>query len=253
MSDTHGGLRTHTSASTSQVSVDSDWAGRHVTRRPSTGGVIGVNNAIATFWVRMQATAAPSSRDPDLYAIGPVKARDSLFVLEMWREVRTEIRTDSQVARAASLSYGLRKVKRIELKFLFLQEMTMRGEITITCTEGKSNPAKPVTREDLERIRPSVGLVAKTNGKEPTDDICALVDRCGRDLRSRECVRSVRQMSSWWVPSSDENCTSHHEGKRHISWHPHIRRCLLLPRVQFRRRVSVSQLPSVSSCVSATC
>ena len=65
---------------------------------------------------RMQATASLC------FSVQFVEQR-----LGQMDQVRAGVRTDSQIARAAWLSEGLRNMKHIELKFLFVQEVTKRG------------------------------------------------------------------------------------------------------------------------------
>ena len=84
-------------------------------------------DAVITSWVRMQATPAFSSEEAELHAIGSGFV-ETLFVRhllgELGYDVRAEVRTDSHVARPVVLSQGLRRMKHIELRFLFAQEVT---------------------------------------------------------------------------------------------------------------------------------
>ena len=95
----------------------------------------------------------------------------------MARAVRSQVRAGNQVTRAASLSQDVRKMKYIELEFLFCAA----GDDT-RHTSGLDNLADIlimlVTCLHLERVRISVGLLAKTNDHEHVDGNCAFVRIC---------------------------------------------------------------------------
>ena len=63
-----------------------------------------------------------NSTQSDLASSNPCLS--STFLEGLGDEVRTDVRTDSQVAHATALSQGLREMNHVELKFLVVQEVT---------------------------------------------------------------------------------------------------------------------------------
>ena len=124
--------------------VDSAWAGFHVSRRSCSGGLLALTGAIITSSPPMQATPALNSCVAELFAIrsGFVETLSvNHLEEELGHDVRAEVRTHSQVARSVVHSEELCKMKHIELWFLFVQEVTKRGEISNSRDRTQAHPA----------------------------------------------------------------------------------------------------------------
>ena len=91
----------------------------HVSRRSCSGGLLAVNDAVITSCRRPPSL---SSSEAELDAIGAGFVETwfvTHFLEKRGHDVRAEVRTDSRVSRTVVFPQGLRKMKHIELRFLF--------------------------------------------------------------------------------------------------------------------------------------
>ena len=151
------------------IYVDSDWAGCHDTRRSTSGVSLFVLGANILSRSRTQATVALSSGEAELYAIGSGTA-DALFVRSLVEESRLFqkanlcVFTGSNVGKSIASRFGAsRKTKRVELRYLYVQELVASGMLRIKKVLGTLNPAdtltKYIAKDTLHRHLPTFGFV----------------------------------------------------------------------------------------------
>jgi hypothetical protein len=105
---------------------DSDWAGCAKTRRSTSGGMILRGAHLLAHWSTTQSTVALSSAEAELNAL--IKAAsETLGVMNMLKamgkDFKVEIFTDSSAANGIVHRLGCGKVKHLEARQLWLQEV----------------------------------------------------------------------------------------------------------------------------------
>jgi hypothetical protein len=158
------------------VFVDSDWAGCRRSRKSTSGGVIKVGAHVIKTWSTTQATIATSSGEAELHAMydGAARGLGLKTVLEEMN-VRPELAlcrvcTDSSAAKAFVSTRGLGRMRHVEVKLLWLQEMVQKGRIRVGKVHGATNVADVLTKyhsaEAMYRILAQHGIqFAASTGK----------------------------------------------------------------------------------------
>ena len=116
------------------VLVDSDWAGNTDTRKSTSGGVLKVGKHVIRTWSSTQTTVATSSGEAELIAMYGGATRGlgmQTVMIEMGLSSQLKmvrISTDSSVAKSFVATRGLGKMRHVEVKFLWLQEIVQVGK-----------------------------------------------------------------------------------------------------------------------------
>ena len=144
---------------------DSDWAGCKTSRRSMSGGLVTLAGGTLKAWSNRQASVALSSGEAEYYA--SVKcAAELLGVRSLARDLGWEfglrMLIDSTAAKAIASRLGTGKVRHLEVRFLWLQELTRSHQLSIAKIAGTVNPADVLTKsrtfhEALSLLR-AVGL-----------------------------------------------------------------------------------------------
>ena len=119
------------------VHVDADWAGCPSTRKSTTGFVIYILGTPVSFGSRTQATIASSSAESELYAICTGTSEGlhlKMFLQEsgLASKVNIRIHTDSTAGKSIATRQGTsKKAKHIDIRFLYTQQLTKDGIISI--------------------------------------------------------------------------------------------------------------------------
>ena len=75
--------------------------------------------------------------------------------------VEARLSTDSSAAKAVANRRGLGKLRHVELKWLWVQDMVKEGRVKLKTVRGDENVAdhltKPKTRADIEELLKTVG------------------------------------------------------------------------------------------------
>ena len=135
--------------------VDSNWADCKETRRSTSGGALVHGKHTLATWSVTQAVQALSSGEAEYYALlrGAVEAlglaatAEELNFLFRWVP---RLGSDSNAARGAASRHGLGKLKHLELKYLWLQQVLRQGRLTLARLPGEENFADLLTKHLAE-------------------------------------------------------------------------------------------------------
>ena len=112
------------------VHVDSNWASGPERKSTTSGGMMMINGTVVKHWSRTQVARALSTAEAEYYAV-VTGAAEGLGMQSMMADlgVTTQARvwTDSNAAKAIASRRGLGKTRHVELRYLWLQEMTKSG------------------------------------------------------------------------------------------------------------------------------
>ena len=140
------------------VYVDSDWAGDRQQRKSTSAGLVIVGGIVVKSWSRTQRGRSLSSAEAEYYAI-VTGAAEALAVQALAEELgwkmSVRVHTDSSAAKAVASRRGLGKLRHIELKYLWVQELLQEQRIAIKKINGLDNPADCLTKpKDFKCFEP---------------------------------------------------------------------------------------------------
>jgi len=154
------------------VYVDSDFAGCHVTRKSTAGGIITWGGRLLKGWSKTMASIALSSSEAELGAVarGVVEGLGLQSVLrDFGVHLIIRIRSDATAAIGMCRRLGLGRVRRLATADLWVQQRVRSGEVTLGKLPGTENPADALTKNvpgmTLEYLSGLVGL--RRVGKRP--------------------------------------------------------------------------------------
>ena len=120
------------------VHVDSDWA-KGPERKSTSGGMMMIGTVVQQ-WSRTQATRALGTAEAECYAV-VTGAAEGLGMQSMMADLGlsalVRFWTDSNAANAIASRRGLEKTRCVELKHLWLQEVTKSGRVKKSPTGAK--------------------------------------------------------------------------------------------------------------------
>jgi hypothetical protein len=128
---------------------DSDWAGCKRSRRSMSGGMAVVGGAVVKSWANRQATVALSSGEAEFYSAGKAAAEligIKSLMMDMGWNAGIKLHVDATVAQAMANRQGIGKIRHLEVRYLWLQEMAKSGVIAVRKVSGIFNPADVLTK-----------------------------------------------------------------------------------------------------------
>ena len=132
-----------------EVHTDSDWAGCRRTRRSTSGGCITIGKHMLKSWSTTQATVALSSAEAEFQAMIEGATRSlglQSMLCELGAPMEVVLWTDSSAAKSYSSQRGLGRIRHLEVKNLWLQEIVCRGRLRLCKVLGTENPADILTK-----------------------------------------------------------------------------------------------------------
>ena len=110
-------------------------------------------------WSRMQASVARSSGEAEYYRM--VKGAAEVFGIQSlardlgW-DLKVRLWVDSSAARSMASRVGVGKLRHMEVRYLWLQEVVRRRGLALKKIAGAANPAdvltKPKSMNDIESL-----------------------------------------------------------------------------------------------------
>ena len=131
------------------VMADSDWAGCLTTRRSTSGGVVSLRGGMLKGWSSTQGSVAMSSGEAEYYAT--VKAASEALgaqalAADLGWAWKIRLWLDSTAAKSMASRMGLGRVRHLEVRFLWLQEVVRAGRVALRKIAGEQNPADAFTK-----------------------------------------------------------------------------------------------------------
>ena len=114
-----------------------------------SGGVITTGGGTLKTWSNRQGSVALSSGEAEYYAV--VKACGELLGVksvahDLGWEMRITVFVDSTAAKGVASRVGIGKVRHLEVRFLWLQELVQLREVRVLKVRGDANPADVLTK-----------------------------------------------------------------------------------------------------------
>ena len=182
-----------------QVYTDSDWAGCRKSRRSTSGGIMLVDGGCVKNWSSTQATIAQSSGEAEYYAVVRAAAEAlgmKSIMMDLGWHADIRLWTDSSAAKSIASRVGLGKVRHMEVKFLWLQEVVKDKRVALRNIAGSRNPGDVLTKpksfsENVDLLR-SVGIeVGSRSARKEVGAVCGCGDSAS--CRSRFVIRRPRR------------------------------------------------------------
>jgi len=144
---------------------DSDWAGCRETRKSTSGGVAMHGRHCVKTWASTQATRATSSGEAEFYAIVESCSRGlglKSLIEDLYGTVGLTVYSDASAGRSIAFRKGLGKVRHIETKYLWIQDLIKAGRIKLLKVKGTENPAdigtKHLSVSEMKEMLLTIGL-----------------------------------------------------------------------------------------------
>ena len=131
------------------VKTDTDWAGQATTCKSTSGGVVQCGNATLTAWSRTQQTVSLSSAEAELCTLTTGVAEGMVtkhLLQELGHEVILMNHVDSQSAKAWASKRGLRRMKHVMLKYMYVQDVVEKKLTNLAYISTKQNKADLMTK-----------------------------------------------------------------------------------------------------------
>jgi len=147
------------------IYADSDWAGCRETRKSTSGGVACHGMHCVRTWSSTQGTIATSSGEAEFYALVEAASRGlglQTLVKDLGRGLGVDLYCDASAGRSMAFRKGLGKVRHMDTKFLWIQDLVKTGRLKVLKVKGTSNPADVGTKHlgigEMEDKLASVGF-----------------------------------------------------------------------------------------------
>ena len=129
--------------------MDSDWAGNGADRKSTSGGVAMLEGVGVKHWSRTQKTRALSSGEAGFNGMVTGCAEGlgiKAVAADMGYEVEVTIWTDSTAGKSVASRRGLGKLRHVELKYLWIQDVVKEGRLKVRKVDGAKNVADHLTK-----------------------------------------------------------------------------------------------------------
>ena len=138
-----------------------------------------MGDAVVKTWSSTQTTIAQSSGEAEYYALARAAA-EGLGMQSVMRDLGWEMRVrlwvDSSAAKSIASRVGLGRIRHLEVKFLWLQEVVRDRRLEVRKVHGADNPAdvltKPKSASEVTLVMPArhMKLIAREESA-PTDSV----------------------------------------------------------------------------------
>ena len=150
------------------VWVDASWASEEG-RRSTSGGLLFVGGFVLAHWARTQPVVATSSCEAELLSL-TTGAQEGLLATSLLQELGVEatltLRTDSTSAMNWLVKKGCGRLKHIEIRQMWLQDVIKQRKVKLEFTPSGENLAdmltKPLAGPLLRTLAEQVGMVFPT-------------------------------------------------------------------------------------------
>ena len=148
-----------------EILTDSDHGGCEVSRRSTSSAYVFLGGCLLHHHCRQQTVVATSSGEAEYYAMCS-GCCEGLAIQSLWAELGVDMKlnlmSDSSAARSMSLRQGLGRMKHLEVKMLWLQDLTQRRDLTVNKIGTKDNCSdlgtKALAKDRHEQLAWMVGM-----------------------------------------------------------------------------------------------
>jgi hypothetical protein len=145
--------------------VDSDWAGCMKTRKSTSAGVILFGLHCIRTWSTTQGSLATSSAEAEFYAIIEGGSR-TLGMASLGKDLGCSLKaimySDASAGRSMVFRKGLGRVRHLETKYLWIQDVVRAGRIQLLKVKGVENPAdigtKYLSLREMSELLGGIGV-----------------------------------------------------------------------------------------------
>ena len=138
-----------------------------------------LGNEVVKTWSNTQTTIAQSSGEAEYYAIVRAAAEGlgmQSIMHDLGWKMRILLWVDSSAAESIASRIGLGRVRRLEVKFLWLQEVVRDKRLEVRKVHGTQNPAdiltKPKSAEEVaDKISAKHMRMIEREANAPTDSV----------------------------------------------------------------------------------
>ena len=174
-----------------------DWAGNKSSRKSTSSGTMFLDGQVICTFSRNQQSVALSSGEAEYYA-GASAASDSILLKEAiqfltGKRCQVNLYLDSSAARGIITRQGVGRVKHLQIRTLFLQELHKQGTLSVHPVGTKENTAdigtKPLSGKRIKLLLHWLGFQDENNEPVGREEL--------QEHRSQEQARaSVRMIKS---------------------------------------------------------
>ena len=157
-----------------QACFDSDWERSPQIKKPTSGASLSLWGVPLTASCRTQVSPASSSAEAELHAMEMV-VQDSLHLQSLLQEMHLSqlakpfeltVSTDSSSGKALVSKLGLtRKSKHVQLRYLFMNDLLVNGQLQLSKIQAGKNPAAMLTKHlsasNLHKLLPKLGVTTR--------------------------------------------------------------------------------------------
>ena len=180
-----------------EVFSDSDWAGNKSSIKSTSSGTMFLDGQVIYTFSRNQKSVALSSGEAEYYA-GASAASDSILLKEAiqfltGKRCQVNLYLDSSAARGIITRQGVGRVKHLQIRTLFLQELHKQGTLSVHPVGAKENTAdigtKLLSGKRIKLLLHWLGFQDENNEPVGSEEL--------QEHRSQEQARaSVRMIKS---------------------------------------------------------
>ena len=147
-----------------ETTVNTDPAGCRRTRKSTNGGCVMHGMHLIKSWATTQTVIAMSSGEAEYYGVvqGACEAIGVVSLLQdlTGRRSHVRVKTDSSAARGIAMRRGVGKVRRLEVRTLWLQDQVDRGLVQIAKIAGETKPTDVCTKYlDGRKLRDMLSIL----------------------------------------------------------------------------------------------
>ena len=211
---------------------DSSWADCKTTRKSTSSGLVFLNGAMILSICRTQASVALSSCEAELYAANGLMV-ECMFLYRLCKflckdssetnseDVQQRLYTDSSSAMALVQRAGTGRLKHVQIRQFYLQNLLRAGIFTIHKINTKCNPSdlntKRLSSERRRFLGRLIGIGLFMASERNDDSEIRQIRRVNRVTR-QQCVRLVQMATAaLGICSQLKGCNSVSGWCRHSS------------------------------------
>ena len=149
--------------------VDTDFAGCHLTRRSTSGGVALRGSHCVKHWSVTQSTVALSSGEAELGGIcrgASIGLGLQALALDLGIDLQLEVLTDATAAIGICRRRGLGRIRHLHTADLWVQDRVRKGDFKLSKVLGSENPAdmmtKHILRDTMIKHMARIGIVSES-------------------------------------------------------------------------------------------